>query len=245
MLGTGGREDSPLHSLIKPRFAAGSNEYEDNAAWSETRYPLFSSKPRPRLAVVGGGPSAKGHLDELRHWDGDIWAVKETVKWLAGHGIKSTLFSCHPTYTGDWASFAESAILSSSCPRNLFESLSCQIEIFHTDAKRAVNIVGGCTSLAKTPHLSILMGYREVHFFGADSSAQDTSHTYKNSSLSRLPVKCGGKVFHAQADWIWQAEHMQQLFAMAPNVYINRSGGFMQAMCENNGIYEVVYDDAS
>lgn len=236
---TGGRPDSPLHLISAVKMSASIFGYEENALWSEQRYPEFTSRERPKLAVVGGGHSAAEHIDELKAWDGDVWAIKGTVRWLFDHGIKSTLVSCHPYYDDDWANCADRALLSSACPKGLFESLRCPIEIFHTDVKRERMIVGGCTTLAKTPHLALLMGYREVHFFGADSSADGASHTYQDKSSVRLNIVCDGREFSAQPDWVWQAEHMQQLFEAGPRVYKNRSGGLMEAMIKTKGQYDV------
>ena len=45
------------------------------------------------LAIVGGGPSVKDHLDELRAWPGHIWGVNAACTWLAKQGIGSLFFS--------------------------------------------------------------------------------------------------------------------------------------------------------
>lgn len=245
MFNVKGGGESPLSSLRVEIPYVPLDEYVSNAEWSSSRYDLVEQQEfnDRQLAVVGGGGSVSACLEELRSWEGDIWSVKGTVKWLAEAGIKSTVISCHPVYDGeDWPEYADGAIVSSSCPRSLFEALKCDTRIFNADiAIRGSKITGGCTTLAKTPHLSVVMGYSNISFFGCDSSMETASHVYIDKSHNdRMLVKCGGAEFKTQPDWIWQAEYMQQVFAMAPHIYKNRSGGFMQAMCENNGIYEVI-----
>src|SRR3970040_41887 len=57
--------------------------------------PVIKSEPAHgrRLAVVGGGASAKIVLDYLRAYDGDVWGINGTAGWLSSNGIPATYFS--------------------------------------------------------------------------------------------------------------------------------------------------------
>lgn len=236
----GGRGNSPLFSIMSPHLCVEGIVYEQNAAWSSERYRAITPKTNNgiKLAVVGGGESAQNYIDTLKNWDGEIWAIKGAAKWLGDMGVKTTFVSCHPTYNHDGYQ-PDKALLSSSCPRELFEYLKCPIEIFHSDTdKYGLRIHGGCTTLAKTPYLALTMGYTDISYFGCDSSMTGRSHVYTDKpAMDRMRIVCDGQEFMAQPDWIWQAEYMQDVFNAAPHVFKNMSNGLMAAMIRTKGHY--------
>jgi hypothetical protein len=75
------------------RTAAGDDAVSRNIEHSSRLgHPLITqSKPvASRLAVVGGSPWVKDHLDELKAWDGDIWAINGAL--VSAHPAILTYF---------------------------------------------------------------------------------------------------------------------------------------------------------
>lgn len=227
----GAEGSNPLHFLVQ-KLCVSMDEYRRNAEYSAGRYEQVAETPAHNipLAIVGGSVSAKKHLNELRRWTGHIWSIKGAVKWLKENGIESTVVSCHPTYKGeDWPDYASAAILDAGCPQALFERLKCPIRIFNTFGLDGVS--GSVTTLGKTPHLALKLGYRTISFFGADSSMEEQSHAYENRhSPEQIIVSCNGSEYRSQPDWIWQAEYISELCRNAPKHMINRSEGLLGAM---------------
>lgn len=236
---TGGWEKSPLLSIDNPTTVIDKSQYRSNAVWSSERYPeiKLGSFLTVKLAVVGGGDSARKWLPVLKYWKGEIWAVKGAAKWLSSHGIKSTMVSCHPVFDGDDFQ-PDQALLSSSCAPEQFEALKCPVRIFHADSDLGVKINGGCTTLTKTPHLALMMGYTGISYFGCDSSMGKSSHVYTHKETPyRLTVVCGDREYVTQPDWVYQAEYLHDIFKMAPRVFINHSDGFVKALVEHGTYY--------
>lgn len=235
-----GRGNSPLSAFFHPQTVVPEETLRENSLWSLARYPEVRpvSNPEP-LAVVGGGMSARKHLERLKSWPGEIWAVKGACKWLASEGVGSVYFSAHPVPDADtWQ--PERAILSSACDPETFRALKCPIEVFRSEFAPPPHVIGSVTSLSKAPALALSAGYREIHIFGADSSAEGDSHAYENRRTGKqVRVRCGGRVFDTQADWVWQAEWLVEFFRLAPRNVINRSEGFVTALLEH-GEYEVI-----
>ena len=75
------------------------------------------------LAVVGGGPSIKDFLDEIRAHD-EIWAINGACSYLRSQGIESVFFALdpHPIVT-KWAEGAKQALLVERCDPSTFEVL--------------------------------------------------------------------------------------------------------------------------
>lgn len=233
---------NPLHFLMQ-KLCVSMEAYRANVSYSMERYPIASNVEAHGipLALVGGAESVKEHLDTLRNWPGHIWSIKGAVKWLKQNGVESTVVSCHPTYKDeDWPDYASAALLDAGCPRALFERLKVPVEIFLTMGQEPRNVSGSVTTLGKCPHLALMKGYREIHFFGADSSMTDQSHVYENRhSPDQIKVMCNGQEYLSQPDWIWQAEYISDLCRKVPKHMVNRSGGLLKAMIETE-TYEVV-----
>lgn len=116
-----------------------------------------------RLAVCGAGPSIAEHIEKLRDWDGDIWAINNTAAWLLTNGIKSTFYTVDPDVPEILnLEGIDSAILATSCNPRLREKFKT-VQLF--------DMMGdGPTSVCRAPFLAEMMGYRDITLFGCEGS---------------------------------------------------------------------------
>src|SRR5687768_7965317 len=117
----------------------GYEQIEKNIAYSSSLgLPVLeqiSKKNEGPLAVVGGGPSAFSHLEELRNWPGKIWAINGTHKWLVDNGINPIFFSVDPgEELIELADGVKQAVLASHCDPGVFNKLKdAEVLIFHSE----------------------------------------------------------------------------------------------------------------
>jgi 3D (Asp-Asp-Asp) domain-containing protein len=185
----------------------------------------------PRLAVVGGGPSIAEHVETLRTFDGEIWAINGAFQWCRSHGIEATFYSVDPLpWLVDDCRVARRAILAAHCAPEVFADLkNAHIEIVHLGAD---GLVHGTTSASTSPMVAIQRGHRHVTFYGCESSSSATTHAYKECRVraSRLAVECGGQTFITSPQMLMQAEELSAIIAAAPSIFSECSGGLLRAM---------------
>ncbi len=205
---------------------------ERNMAASKTLgLPVISQSERPILAVVGGGPSVAAEIGTLRGWPGDIWASGSCFPWCLANGIDATFFTIdqHPSLVNDCKG-AKRAILATACDPGVFAELKdADIQVFdlvHSGehANHAATSVTACMKIA------LDMGYREIHFFGCDSSINGSTHAYYNDKVDPFTLLLERQSFNTWASMLMQAEFMAIVMRAAPNVYVNRSKGLLEAM---------------
>jgi hypothetical protein len=79
-----------------------------------------------RLAIVGGGNSIKEHVDELRSWDGDVWAVNGTINWCMDNGIKAAFYTIDAQPLENWVyplHRIKRAVLAADCNPDVISKL--------------------------------------------------------------------------------------------------------------------------
>jgi hypothetical protein len=140
-----------------------------------------------KVAIVASGPSATDYVDLLKSWDGEIWGINGAFVWMMRRGIKPTAF----------VGLDPEPILKDyliDCP-DVTYYLATQVhpDVFaHLEGKNirlwfpadgqvkypfgAQLVYGGTTCLGRAPNLAYMLGYREVHIFGCDSSFTNKSH---------------------------------------------------------------------
>ncbi len=204
----------------------------ENTAKAKTRgLPEIGFAARPKLAVIGGGPSVTDHIDELRAWDGDIWASGSSFPWTLKNGIDATFFTIdqHPSLANDCRG-AKRAVIATCCDPGVFDELAqAKVETFDL-----VHEGDGCnhfaTSVTSTLKVGIDAGYREIHFFGCDSSIRGQTHAYYNEEVDQLVVEIDGQSFTTWASMLLQAEFMATVIKLGGKVFKNRSTGLLEAM---------------
>jgi hypothetical protein len=94
------------------------------------------------------------------------------------------------------------------------------------------------TTVTAAPHLALKMGYRDVTFYGCDSSFRGTqqdylaqTHAYSTDRVrDAVIVECGGESFITRPCFVMQAEFMSTAIRMAPHVFKLRGDGFLPAL---------------
>jgi hypothetical protein len=204
--------------------AADLERNEENAR--RLGFPKWKPAAVQRLAVVGGGPSINHVAGELAIWDGDIWAINGAFWWCWSRGIDAAFFTIDPQpVTSPLAVGADRAVLSVQCHPSMFDVLeNADIEAFE------VRLAGATTATA-APGFAIEKGYRNVTFFGCESSYEGETHAYKNDRdlKSLMRVRCDNKEFLTTPDMMMQAEFLGTLIRQT-SCFNERSGGLLAAV---------------
>jgi hypothetical protein len=207
---------------------------------SYTTWPKANFK---RLAVIGGGPSAKNHVDELRVFDGDIWAINGAFHWAKDNGITATFFAVDPhPIVAQWAEGATKALLEASCDPSAFEVLrDADVATFELGLGDGELRAYGSTASA-APHLSVRMGYRELTFYGCEGCyLPGRTHAYMDEAREEeLLVHIDGKYYLTAPDYYLQTQALAAYMREMPREYLNeQSGGLLRALIQSGGEHDV------
>lgn len=194
---------------------------------------------KPALAVVGGDPDVLDMLDEIRGFDGDIWAINGTCSVLQNHGIDCAFYTIdpHPSL----AMLAENvtrAVVASAVDVSVIDAMAdnAKVEMFDLGVGNG-KITHGPTSVTAVPHLAIERGHKQVSFYGCSGAyrANGWTHAYKDESAVRNKLyveTCRGE-FCTEPQFYEQSKCLAAVVRAAPHVFIERSGGLLGALCED------------
>jgi len=159
--------------------------------------PALVQAPRPRMGraiIIGGAPSVKEHLEEIRALAADkhnaVFAINWTHTWLIQNGIvprgcvffeidaepDTVLEAAHPNVT---------YFICSHCHPRSFDALEgFKRVMWHTtpnsDIEKVVGdelfadsalVGGGLSTFSRTITIALYLGYRHLDVFGCDSSS--------------------------------------------------------------------------
>ena len=172
-----------------------------------------------KVAIVASGPSATEFVDLLKGWDGEIWGINGAFVWMRRRGIEPTAFlgldpepflADYLIETPDEATY----LLATQVHPEVFDHLRGKtVRLwFPADSQvtypaGAVPVYGGTTCLGRAPNLAYLLGYREVHIFGCDSSFTDRSHVYGDTGYppGTFPMEMGSRLYMTTRQMVQQA----------------------------------------
>lgn len=158
-----------------------------------TKMPEFKiPKGDLKIALVGGGPSLKDTVKELKDFD-TVVACGSSNDFLVSNGIIPTYtIVCDPDpVTIKYLSLLNKStkyLLATCCAPEVFEHLkgydiyvwNChspeQAAYLKTLDEPYEAICGGCTVGLRAQSIAIMFGYRELHFFGYDSCISGNDH---------------------------------------------------------------------
>jgi hypothetical protein len=172
-----------------------------------------------KIAIVASGPSAAECVDILKDWDGEIWGINGAFAWLLQRGIKATGFiglDPEPMLKDYLINLPDVAYyLGSQVHPDVFDHLKDKnVRLwFPADSQvkfpfGAVPIYGGTTCLGRAPNLAYLLGWREAHIMGGDSSFTAKSHVYTDAGElpgGVFPIDFQGKTFLTTRQMLQQA----------------------------------------
>jgi hypothetical protein len=215
-----------------------SETIEQNERFAKSLgYPRLGVAETPRLAVIGGGPSINELVDEIRDFDGDIWAINGAFKWCYDRRIKASFFSIDPREkVRELCAGAEHAVLSMGCDRSVF----LELRDYWDASIEAVRIGGdgiasGPTTATAAPHIAALRGYKEVVFYGCESSYGELTHAYggAENDFNFIKVLCNGHEFMTAPCMVMQVEMLSEMIREVPSVFKERSGGLLAAAVQS------------
>lgn len=200
------------------------------------------------LAIVGGGHPID--LPGLKAFTGPIWAVNGMHDWLLDRDIRSTLYMADPhPAMAEYATRAESAVLSSSCHPSVFDALEGKrVNIFHfggmvDDAPFEAR--GVCTAASRAHMVGLWMGYTQQHYFGCSGSYVDVgrdapadSHVFQKSNPEynhpqELIIQAAGEYYRTNLALMQQSEFFAEIFTEFPDYFVDRSCGLLRAMMQD------------
>lgn len=193
----------------------------------------FHGRP---LAVVGGGPSVVSHLDELRGWTGDIWALNGACGWLRECGIASTLFTLDPLpIIATHAAGASKALLCSRCDPSVFAAMQGKdVRVFDVVNDSPGGVWASCGTVLCAFDLATDLGYREIVFYGCEGSYEQKTHAYMDDPQNfRFVVSCGGAEYMTLPELYVTTLQLAEFLRKFPAHFSEKSGGLLRAMTKD------------
>lgn len=192
--------------------------------------PFFKVNRKSRHApavIVGGGPSIKNEVETIRALKGRVICMNDSLTFLLDHGIKPwgcvfwEIASTAVAKYFDNPPEGVNYLLASQSHGDAFEALrDRKVTVWHAwqgigeehvilpySGRTSPIVMGGCSAALRTINLARLMGHRNIHLFGVDSSADGATHAYKDDGLDKYQdVYCAGQWFKSIPYWMRQAQ---------------------------------------
>ncbi len=203
-------------------------------------FKVGTSPVKPRLAIVGGGLDLGRFIDDLKRFDGEIWAINGAYDWCKQVGINAVFYAIDPSIRlMPLVRFVDKAVLADTVHQAVFERLGAKVvEIAWTGPH---DIKHGTTAAATAPMIAAERGHSHVTFYGCQSSFfSGVTHIYKSDELSKIWVKCGGVEYVTCPQFIMQAEFLAGLARGLPKGIAVRGQGFLSSLIEH-GVFEVTH----
>ncbi|MCP5087444.1 MAG: DUF115 domain-containing protein [Rhodobacteraceae bacterium] len=179
--------------------------------------------------LVGGGPSVAEHIEEIRNAQGTIFAMNGASQYLRGHGIEPD-FQVIADAKEETSRLVDpqalSHLIASQVDRATIESAG-DVTLWHLGIedmesvfpparvrKGGYSLIGGGAAVGNSSMcLAYVMGYRDMHCFGFDSSHRGgQSHAYRqgmNDFIPTVAVDWAGKTYTSSVAMKAQAEKFQ------------------------------------
>jgi hypothetical protein len=202
---------------------------------------LPKHKGAGRLAVVGGGPSIRQHADELRAWDGAVWAVNGAINWCIDQGIPAWFYTADSSPMSNWTydlSRVRRAVLAPDCSPELVAYLQER----GAEITLTAPLESGPTSANASDFLSIDAGYTHVTYFGCEGSFDRVAGTHAFASFpipDWLVIDVGGEHYPTKAEFISQSIMLANTINSFPAVFAEKSGGLLSAMIKHGPDHDV------
>jgi len=203
--------------------------------------PEVGTRPvAKKLAVVGGGKSIVDHVDELREFDGEIWAINGIYDWCVECGIDATFYAIDPLQmVSTLCTGAKRAVLADICHPDTFKALegaSVELAKIGKDA-----ILHDTTAASTAPMIASARGHQEVTFYGCESSFEGSTHLYKDDAVGKLWIDVDGVEYLTNLYLLPQALFIAKLAEALPDFIKLRCGGILKALVDSGGEYAVTH----
>jgi Protein of unknown function DUF115 len=233
--------------IIKPTKEDGTVWDQTNDAADHMRYAHSLNLPqlvqaqlpkRGSVIIVGGAPSIKDHLDQIRELSKNprnfIFAINWTHTWLIQNGIvpNATVFFEIDTEPESVLKNAHKDVtyyICSHCDPRTFDQLKGFKRIlWHSyPNSRAEEIVreelfanssmcgGGIGTFTRTLTVAMFLGYRDFEIFGCDSSFPDHEKTHVEGYETVMDSKVDGIWIYAKNDSTGEVKRFRTIGPLA------------------------------
>lgn len=258
-----------LLNEIKVEVATSKDKSFDNVRKNMNRNYTFihnmhaysANKGNLPIALVGGGPSIKDHIEELKNFQGVIVACGSPHDWMISNGIfPHYTILCDPDpITANYLTNPQGTciyLVATQCDEVVFDKLKANavylwhcfnndIEAFKELDPNFQAIGGGCTVGMRALSIVLLMGYSNVHLFGFDSCLgdDDSHHAYGFSTSVeelgtlyevKLDPDCD-KMYKAAGYQIAQVQDFKDMYMRYNNMFtpVFHGNGLLPDMMAN------------
>lgn len=202
------------------------------------------------LCIVGGGPSLADDIEEIRgRWKGGavIWSLNNSFKYLRDNGIEAhahVMLDAREKNVEFVLPSHATRIYASTVHPEVFKAAELsggEILIWHPmiagilgklENKPAVLIGCGNSVGLKALGLAMVMGFRDVHLYGYDSSYRgDENHAYKqplNDNERIIEAQVNGRKFKTAPWMAMQTDEFKET---------------CKDLCENHGMKFTIHGD--
>lgn len=197
------------------------------------------------IALIGGGPSVKNYIEEIKNFPGPVVICGSAHDYLVEQGVQAQYcVLCDPDpITADYIKKPLGNtiyLVATQCDSVVFDKLKFNAvykwHCYNNDHDRFKQvdptfqaIGGGCTVGLRSLSLAIMMGYKNIHFYGFDSCLGSNKEHHAYSFVSGEEV---GHIFEIKLDpnsdkvyfcigyQLAQAQHFKDFYE-AYNSYMN------------------------
>jgi hypothetical protein len=216
---------TPFRLKLVPLPCVEESVIRRNLAHAKSLPRAVAGEHKHPVAICGGGPSLSAHLDELRAWPGDIWAINHTANYLLSNGIDCTLFTIDPN---TFKSRAVKRLVATCCDPVVLEGAQCFALAEHEEG----GVTGGTTSAGRAPLVALRLGYPGAVFFGCEGSFEDRDHVDRHVDVQQeaMVVHANGCDFNTYIEYCDQSAGLAELLCEFPGYFVEKSGGLLAAM---------------
>lgn len=204
--------------------------------------PWFSDKcvTLDKAAIVCGGPSLNQFKEQIKELSKDtlVFAVNGTAKWCKDNNIQISyhvILDARPENLEFVQDDGAIKLYASQCDKSVLQAAGENLLLWHPLIEGIQDLLpkdkyyalvgGGCTVGLKTMAITTIMGAKELHIFGMDSSySEQNHHAYEqklNDGEETLYVTVGEKTFNCAPWMAAQADEFQQFVPLLINSGVN------------------------
>lgn len=197
-------EYTVLESLLPVTDEEFKKNLHTNLERSIPRCEPLPERKNNRIAIVGSGPSVRDFIEEIRNFDGAVWAINGAYNFLQDQGIIADGFTGCDPLPGlcDYLKRPNrktTFYLAGTVDPTTFDAVEgYDVRMWFLKSENIKyppglwTVTGGTTMLLRAPFLAHMMGFRDITFYGADSSFdQNKRYCYKDGSYqwdSEAPI---------------------------------------------------------
>lgn len=250
-----------LESLLPVTDEEFSRNLHTNLERGIPRCEPLPERENNRLAIVGSGPSVRDYLDEIREFD-TVWAINGAYDFLRNNGIVADFLGCDPLPgLCDYLKYPDpnsTFYLAATCDPTTFDAVvGHDVRMWFLKSENIKypvlqppvwSVTGGTTVLLRAPFLAHMLGFRELTFFGADSSfSADERYCYKHGTyqwdsiapINEVYTPNGEGPFHTEICLLKQVSQFHAISQMYRGKITFRCDGLLAAFMRSP-----TFDDA-